>query len=78
MRRTLALAAALVAASQFTLLAQQQQGRAGGAPAEDNFPTADQFANSKEAQAHVAAATKIGGADMADTAKWFCTSTGPQ
>ena len=21
---------------------------------------------------------KIGGSDMADTAKWFCTNTGPQ
>jgi metallo-beta-lactamase class B len=71
-----------VAASQAPMAAQDQGqgrgGRAGGAPAEDNFPTAEQFANSKEAQAHVAAAMKIGGSDMADTAKWFCTATGPQ
>ena len=58
--------------------AQGRGARAGGAPAEEAFPTAEQFANSKEAQAHVAAATKIGGSDMADTAKWFCTNTGPQ
>jgi len=56
---------------------QGRGGRAGGAPAEE-FPTADQFASSKDAQAHVAAAMKIGGSDMADTAKWFCTATGPQ
>src|SRR4029450_809611 len=71
-----------MAASQLSLAAQEQAqgrgGRAGGAPAEDRFPTAEQFANSKEAQAHVASATKIGGSDMADTAKWFCTNTGPQ
>src|SRR5215208_398622 len=68
----LAIALSMVAVSA------QQQGRAGGAPAEENFPTAEQFANSKAAQAHVAAAMKIGGSDMADTAKWFCTATGPQ
>jgi metallo-beta-lactamase class B len=71
-----------VAASQAPMAAQDQGqgrgGRAGGAPAEDNFPTAEQFASSKESQAHVAAAMKIGGSDMADTAKWFCTATGPQ
>ena len=54
---------------------RQGGGRAAG-PAE--FPTTAEFANSKEAQAHVAAAMKIGGADMGDTAKWFCTATGPQ
>ena len=71
-----------VAAWQVPMAAQDQGqgrgGRAGGAPAEENFPTAEQFAGSKEAQAHVAAAMKIGGSDMADTAKWFCTATGPQ
>jgi len=71
-----------IAAWQAPMQAQGQGqgrgGRAGGAPAEENFPTAEQFANSKDAQAHVAAATKIGGSDMADTAKWFCTATGPQ
>ena len=40
MTRTIAFAAALVAASQFAVLAQQQ-GRGGGAPAEDNFPSAE-------------------------------------
>jgi len=74
-----------VAAGQAPMAAQDQAGqgrgrggRAGGAPAEETFPTAEQFASSKDAQAHVAAATKIGGSDMADTAKWFCTATGPQ
>jgi len=70
----------VIALSQLAVAAQDQGrgGRAGGAPAQDNFPTAEQFANSKDAQVHVAAATKIGGTDMADTAKWFCTNTGPQ
>ena len=85
MKRSLAgiIALALaMAASQSAIGAQEQAqgrgGRAGGAPAEDTFPSPEQFANSKEAQAHVAAATKIAGSDMADTAKWFCTNTGPQ
>src|SRR4029450_7276783 len=77
------VAVALAMAAWHSPLAAQDQAqgrgaRAGGAPAEDAFPTAEQFANSEEAQAHVAAATKIGGSDMADTAKWFCTNTGPQ
>ena len=79
------IAVALAMATWHSSLDAQEQGqgqgrggRAGGAPAEDAFPTAEQFANSKEAQAHVAAAMKIGGSDMADTAKWFCTNTGPQ
>src|SRR4051812_49559522 len=71
-----------IATWQAPIAAQEQGqgrgGRAGGAPPEDNFPTAEQFASSKDAQAHVAAAMKIGGSDMADTAKWFCTATGPQ
>ena len=53
----------------------QGGGRGAAAP---EFPTAQEFADSKEAQAHVASAMKIGGSDMADTAKWFCTATGPQ
>ena len=71
---------------QLPVLAQDQAaggrgqgGRAGGrgaAPAE--FPTKEAFENSKDAQTHVANAMKIGGKDMADTAKWFCTATGPQ
>ena len=52
----------------------REAAAAGGA----EFPTAKQFAESKEAQAHVAAAMKIGGSDMAAEAKWFCTATGPQ
>ena len=53
----------------------QGGGRGAAAP---EFPTAQEFADSKDAQAHVASAMKIGGSDMADTAKWFCTATGPQ
>ena len=73
-----------MAAWQLPIAAQEQGqgqgrgGRAGGAPAAETFPTAEQFASSKDAQVHVAAAMKIGGSDMADTAKWFCTATGPQ
>jgi metallo-beta-lactamase class B len=87
MKHTFGVIVAIVfamAAWQSPIVAQDQapgQGRAGGrggAPAEEAFPTAEQFANSKDAQAHVAAAMKIGGSDMADTAKWFCTATGPQ
>jgi len=81
----IAIAFAMVA-WQLPIAAQEQgqgqgQGRgarAGGAPAAETFPSAEQFANSKDAQAHVAAAMKIGGSDMADTTKWFCTATGPQ
>ena len=68
MKRLVAGCIALtLALCSHTLVAQEQGqgqgrgGRAGGAPAEDAFPTVEQFANSKEAQAHVAAATKIGG-----------------
>jgi len=53
-------------------------GRGGGGAAPAEFPTAEEFTNSKDAQTHVANALKIGGTDMADTAKWFCTATGPQ
>jgi len=75
------IALAFAAAAWQSPIAAQDQGRggrAGGAPVAEAFPTAEQFANSKDAQAHVAAAMKIGGSDMADTAKWFCTATGPQ
>ena len=83
MKQTFAglIAIAFAMAAWQSLIAAQDQGRgarAGGAPAAEAFPTAEQFANSKDAQAHVAAAMKIGGSDMADTAKWFCTATGPQ
>src|SRR5258705_11859162 len=75
------MAIAFAMAAWQSPIAAQAQGRgarAGGAPAAEAFPTAEQFANSKDAQAHVAAAMKIGGSDMADTAKWFCPATGPQ
>ena len=55
----------------------QAQGRGRGAAAPE-FPTAQQFAESKEAQVHVAAAMKLAKADLIPEAKAFCTPTGPQ
>src|SRR5712691_6057138 len=77
---TIVAMACALAAWQSPMAAQDQGrgARAGGAPAAETFPTAEQFANSKDAQAHVATAMKIGASDLADTAKWFCTATGPQ
>jgi metallo-beta-lactamase class B len=72
-------AACAVVVMQAQGAAPQGAGRGAGrgaAPAE--FPTAQEFADSKDAQAHVANATKIGGSDMAAEAKTFCTATGPQ
>lgn len=64
-----------------SLGAQGAAGAAPGAgrgPARPEFPTAQQFAASRKAQEHIAVATKIGGADMSDVVKHFCTATGPQ
>jgi hypothetical protein len=68
----------IVATCAVAALQSQGAGRGGGQAARPEFPTAKQFAESKDAQAHVAAAMKIGGSDMAAEAKWFCTATGPQ
>ena len=80
MKQTFAglIAIAFAMAAWQSPIADRTRRPAPGAPAAETFPTAEQFANSKDAQAHVAAAMKIGGSDMADTAKWFCTATGPQ
>src|SRR5215510_6080414 len=74
----------MVAVSQSPVLGQaggQGQrgggGRGGGTNAEA-FPTPQQFADSKEAQAHVANAMKIAKGDLVTEAKAFCTPTGPQ
>ena len=56
---------------------QAQGGGRGGGQAE-RFPTAQQFAGSKEAQQHVAAAMKIAGSDLVEEARAFCSPTGPQ
>jgi metallo-beta-lactamase class B len=54
----------------------QGGGRGGGQG--DAFPTAKQFALSKQTQQHIAAAMKIARNDLVEEAKAFCTPTGPQ
>ena len=54
-----------------------QGGGRGGAQG-DAFPTAKQFAESKQTQQHIAAAMKMAGNDLVAEAKAFCTPTGPQ
>jgi hypothetical protein len=54
------------------------QGRGGRGAAPDPFPTAKQWADSKEAQAHVAKAMTLAKSDLVNEAKAFCTPTGPQ
>ena len=44
----------------------------------DQFPTAQQFASSKQTQQHIATAMKIARNDLVADAKAFCTPTGPQ
>jgi metallo-beta-lactamase class B len=56
----------------------QVGGRGGGRGAAAEFPTAKQFAESKQTQLHIAAAMKMGRTDLAEEAKAFCTPTGPQ
>lgn len=53
-------------------------GQRGGGGGRGGFPTDKQFAESKEAQKHVATALATGGSDLATEAKAFCTPTGPQ
>jgi metallo-beta-lactamase class B len=60
---------------------QQGAGRGAGARGGGGggqFPSAQQFASSKQAQQHVANAMKVAGTDLAADAKAFCTPTGPQ
>jgi metallo-beta-lactamase class B len=56
----------------------QRGGRGGGQSAAAEFPTAEQFAESKQTQQHIAAAMKMAGNDLVAEAKAFCTPTGPQ
>jgi metallo-beta-lactamase class B len=62
----LALSAPLVSA----------QGRGRGAAAE--FPSAKQYAGSKQTQQHIATAMTLAKGDLVSEAKAFCTPTGPQ
>jgi len=60
-------------------LAQAGGGRGGGrGGGGDAFPSAKQFAESKQTQVHIAAAMKMAGNDLVAEAKAFCTPTGPQ
>ena len=54
------------------------RGGGRGAAAAPAFPTAKQFAESKQAQVHVAAAMVMAQNDLVAEAKAFCTATGPQ
>src|SRR5258705_7083732 len=58
-------------------VAAQGGGRGNAAPPA-GFPTEKQFAESKEAQRHVAAAMALAKTDLVDQAKGFCTATGVQ
>lgn len=69
--------AAVVACGAVSLLggaAGAQGGRGGGRP---EFPTPAQFAQSAQAQKHVANAMAIAQSDLLAEAKMFCTATGP-
>ena len=55
-----------------------QGGGRGNAAPPAGFPTAKQFAESKEAQRHVAAAMALAKTDLVGQAKAFCTPTGVQ
>jgi len=78
----------MVVASMVAVLAPQaaaqgaraggQGGGRGGGGGGDAFPSAKQFAESKQAQVHIAAAMKMAGTDLVADAKAFCTPTGPQ
>ncbi|MBI3048803.1 MAG: MBL fold metallo-hydrolase [Acidobacteria bacterium] len=71
----------IIMAACATAVAQSQgapQAGRGGRGQGDQFPAAKQFAESKQAQQHVAAAMKIAGTDLAGEARAFCTPTGPQ
>lgn len=65
-------------AGQGARAAGQGDGRGGGRGAAPEFPTAAQFAASKQTQQHIAAAMKMAGSDLVAEAKAFCTPTGPQ
>ena len=66
----------MAAACAVAVVGAQGGGRGGGGGSQ--FPAAQEFASSKQAQQHVANAMKIAGTDLAAEAKAFCTPTGPQ
>ena len=79
----LALALTVAASWSAGVAAQGRGGRGGrggggnAADADAQVPTAEQFAQSAEAQRHVAEAMRIAGSDLVAHAKMFCTATGP-
>ena len=73
--------AGIVIIASAAALAHAQGGQGGGrgrGGQNENFPTAQQFAASKQTQQHIATAMKIAGSDLVPEAKAFCTPTGPQ
>src|SRR5262245_7754488 len=70
-----AMAAVLTVA--MPLMAAQGRGGRNGGDGEAQAPTEKQFAESAPAQAHVATAMKLAGADLVPQARMFCTNTGP-
>jgi metallo-beta-lactamase class B len=69
----------LLIAACATAVLDAQGGRQGrGGAQEERFPSAQQFAASKQTQQHIAAAMKIARTDLVAEAKAFCTPTGPQ
>lgn len=69
--------AVLLAMMCAAVLVQAQGGR-GGRGQNEAFPSTQQFAESVQAQQHVAAAMTIAGTDLAAEAMALCTPTGPQ
>jgi metallo-beta-lactamase class B len=70
------LVGTVAATCMLVALSSGAAGQRGGG--RGNFPTEKQFAESKEAQKHVAAAMALAKSDLVSEAKAFCTPTGPQ
>lgn len=71
------LFSALIVAIGAVAVVESQGGRGGRGQA-GQFPSAQQFAESAQAQQHVVAAMTIAGTDLVAEARAFCTPTGPQ
>jgi metallo-beta-lactamase class B len=67
----------VVAACATVVCTSAAAGQRGGG-GRGGFPTDKQFADSREAQKHVAAAMSLAKSDLVNEAKAFCTATGPQ
>jgi metallo-beta-lactamase class B len=79
MKNTLAgIVVAVCMATTWQSHGAAQGGGRGNAAPPTGFPTETQFAESKEAQRHVAAAMVLAKTDLVDQAKGFCTATGVQ